>query len=73
MLSLLSLKSLLLLEVELGAFGLFVTRANNDTFFLLLSSLFRTLLLLSRASWTRRVDRCRPFFPPIRAFNFYRA
>ena len=32
---------------------------------------FRTLLLSS--FWTRRGHRCRPFSPPVLAFNFYRA
>ena len=33
--------------------------------------IFRTLLL-SRF-WTSRGHRCRPFSPPVLAFNFYRA
>ena len=37
--------------------------------FLFLS--FLTLVLPS--SWTSRGHRCRPFFPPVLAFNFYRA
>ena len=32
---------------------------------------FRTLSLSS--FWTSRGHRCRPFFPPVLAFNFYRA
>ena len=41
---------------------------SNHIFF---SFLFRTLLLSS--FWTSRGHRCRPFFPPVLAFNFYRA
>ena len=33
---------------------------------------FCTLLVLS-TFWTSRGHRCRPFFPPVLAFNFYRA
>ena len=37
----------------------------KDVFF------FSTFLLFS--FWTSRGHRCRPFFPPVLAFNFYRA
>ena len=39
--------------------------------FFLFVSLFLTLLLSS--FWTSRGHRCRPFFPPVLAFSFYRA
>ena len=35
--------------------------------------LFFFLTLLLSSFWTSRGHRCRPFFPPVLAFNFYRA
>ena len=40
-------------------------------YFFSFSFFFRTLLLSS--FWTSRGHRCRPFSPPVLAFNFYRA
>ena len=36
-------------------------------------SFFFFLTLLLSSSWTSRGHRCRPFSPPVLAFNFYRA
>ena len=40
-------------------------------YFMLFYFIFHTHLLSS--SWTSRGHRCRPFFPPVLAFNFHRA
>ena len=51
------------------------TKRRNEKRAILVRSFFfffsRTLLLSS--FWTSRGHRCRPFFPPVLAFNFHRA
>ena len=46
-----------------------ISRKKNDHIYIYIY--FLTLLLYS--FWTSRGHRCRPFFPPVLAFNFYRA
>ena len=65
---------------ELLQFGVYATRYRYycDNFFLRCSPtseffcLFY-LTLLHSSFWTSRGHRCRPFFPLVLAFNFYRA
>ena len=51
----------------------FLSPKKKESFYIYIPGIYIFCTLLLSSFWTRRCHRCRPFFPPVLAFNFYRA